>query len=77
MGDVARGIVFDDENMTVAEYMTRWLEDSAKGGLAPRTYHNYRLQIRRHTYEHHDAVSQKRAPPSGKKILTWQRPRIG
>jgi integrase len=28
--------------------MERWLEDSAKGDLAPRTYHNYRLQIRRH-----------------------------
>jgi integrase len=48
MGDAARGIVFDDENMTVSEYMTRWLEDSAKGDLAPRTYHNYRLQIRQH-----------------------------
>jgi integrase len=48
MGDAARGIVFDDENMTVANYMTRWLEDSAKGDLAPRTYHNYRLQIRKH-----------------------------
>jgi len=48
MGDAARGIIFDDENMTVSEYMTRWLEDSAKGDLAPRTYHNYRLQIRQH-----------------------------
>jgi len=48
MGDAARGIIYHDGNMTVSEYMTRWLEDSAKGDLAPRTYHNYRLQIRRH-----------------------------
>lgn len=48
MGDAARGIVFDDENMTVSEYMERWLEDSAKGALGHRAYHNYRLQIRRH-----------------------------
>ena len=34
--------------MTVAQYMEHWLEDSARGDLAPRTYHNYRLQIRRH-----------------------------
>src|SRR5215213_1834358 len=47
MGDAARGI-YCDENQTVAQYMERWLEDSAKGDLAPRTYHNYRLQIRRH-----------------------------
>ena len=43
-----KGIVFDSHGMTVAQYMTRWLEDSARGDLAPRTYHNYRLQIRRH-----------------------------
>ena len=48
MGDAARGIVFDDENMTLGEYVSRWLEDSAKGDLAPRTYHNYKLQVRRH-----------------------------
>jgi integrase len=48
MGDAARGITFDDENMTVSEYMERWLEDSAKGALGHRAYHNYRLQIRRH-----------------------------
>jgi integrase len=48
MGDAARGIVFNDENVTVSEYMTRWLEDSAKGDLGHRAYHNYRLQIRRH-----------------------------
>jgi integrase len=48
MGDSAKGIYFDDENQTVAQYMERWLEDSAKGDLGHRAYHNYRLQIRRH-----------------------------
>jgi len=48
MGDAARGIYFDDENQTVAQYMERWLEDSAKGDLGHRAYHNYRLQIRHH-----------------------------
>jgi integrase len=28
--------------------MERWLEDSARGNLGHRAYHNYRLQIRRH-----------------------------
>ena len=41
-------LTFDDENITVGDYVTRWLEDSAKGDLAPRTYHNYCLQVRRH-----------------------------
>ena len=48
LADRADGLIFDDENMTVGEYVTRWLEDSAKGDLAPRTYGNYRLQVRRH-----------------------------
>jgi integrase len=48
MGDAAKGIYFDDENQTVAQYMEGWLEGSAKGDLGHRAYHNHRLQIRRH-----------------------------
>ena len=48
MGDAAKGVYADDDNMSVSQWMDRWLEDSAKGDLASRTYHNYRLQIRRH-----------------------------
>jgi integrase len=48
MTDADRGLVFDASNQTVSWYMTRWLEDFAKANLAPRTYHNYKLQIREH-----------------------------
>jgi integrase len=48
MGDAARGVVFDAEGATVAAYMERWLEDSARGDLGHRAYANYRLMIRRH-----------------------------
>jgi integrase len=48
MTDADRGLVFDATDQTVAEYMTHWLEDFAKGHLASRTYHNYKLQIREH-----------------------------
>lgn len=48
MTDADRGLIFDASKQTVSEYMVRWLEDFAKSNLAPRTYHNYRLQIRRH-----------------------------
>ena len=48
MGDAAKGIVFDDEKTTVGEFVTRWLEDSAAGDLAPRTLANYWLQVRHH-----------------------------
>ena len=48
MTDADRGLTFDPSNLTVSRYMTRWLEDFARGTLAPRTYHNYKLQIREH-----------------------------
>jgi integrase len=48
MTDADRGLTFDASNQTVSGYMTRWLEDFAKGTIAPRTYHNYKLQIREH-----------------------------
>jgi integrase len=48
MTDADRGLTFDASNQTVSGYMPRWLEDFAKGTIAPRTYHNYRLQIREH-----------------------------
>jgi integrase len=48
MTDADRGLTFDASNQTVSGYMTRWLEDFAKGTIAPRTYHDYRLQIREH-----------------------------
>ena len=42
------GLVFDATNQSVAEYMTRDLEDFAKANLVSVTYHTYRLQIREH-----------------------------
>jgi hypothetical protein len=48
LADRDKGLVFDAGSTTVGEYVTRWLDDSAKGNLAPRSYHNYRLQLRQH-----------------------------
>jgi integrase len=33
MGDVARGIVFDDKNLTVGEYLDHFLEDVQRGSV--------------------------------------------
>ena len=48
MSEVDQSFVFDAGKQTVGEYMVRWLEDFAKADLAPRTYHNYKLQLREH-----------------------------
>jgi integrase len=48
MSDADQGFDFDAGKQSVGGYMVRWLEDFAKADLAPRTYHNYKLQIRKH-----------------------------
>jgi integrase len=48
MSDADQGFVFDASKQTVGGYMVRWLDDFAKADVAPRTYHNYKLQIREH-----------------------------
>jgi len=48
MSDADKGLMFNAGSQTMAEYMNCWTEGSAKGRLALRTYHNYKLQIRQH-----------------------------
>jgi integrase len=44
----ADGIVFEDENMTVGEYLKQWLTDSARGSIRRSTYESYRRQVERY-----------------------------
>ena len=42
------GLVFDSGKLTLAEYMERWLKDSARNRLRPKTYKDYEGLIRVH-----------------------------
>jgi integrase len=64
-----KGLVFDAGSTTVGEYVTRWLEDSAKGDLAPRTYHNYRLQLRQHIIPSIGRVKLSKLSPANVQAL--------
>src|SRR5215217_792060 len=48
MGDVARGIVFDDKNLTVGEYMHRFLEDVQRGSVRESTYSSDKYLVANH-----------------------------
>ncbi len=37
-GDAARGIVYDDENVTVSDYLDRWLFDCVRGTVKEFTF---------------------------------------
>jgi integrase len=63
-GDAARGIVYDDENQTVGEYMTRWLSDSAKHAVKATTHRAYESQIRNHIVPALGKVKLSRLTPA-------------
>lgn len=48
MGDAARGLTYDAENLTVGEYLTRWLSDAVRDTVRQRTYERYEQIVRVH-----------------------------
>jgi integrase len=47
-GDRDDGLIFDAGDLTLQDFLERWLQDSVKGSVSHRTYHNYDSQIRNH-----------------------------
>lgn len=43
-----KGFVFDTDNLTVGEYLDRWLEDSVRGSVKDVTYQSYEQLVRVH-----------------------------
>lgn len=41
-------LVFDAKNQTLADFLDRWLEESVKRNVRPRTLANYRSQVEKH-----------------------------
>ncbi len=48
LADRDGGLVFDAENLTVGEYLDRWLRDSVQGSVRASTYKSYSHQVRRY-----------------------------
>ncbi len=48
MGDAARGIVMDDKNLTVSEYLERFLEDVQRGSVRESTYSRDKYLVTNH-----------------------------
>src|SRR5215204_1438590 len=48
MADRDSGLCFDSENITLSEYMSRWLNDSVKGSVKPKTFESYGWLVRKH-----------------------------
>lgn len=48
VADRADGLVFDDENMTVGEYLDKWLKGSVRGSVRESTFDRYEIAVRVH-----------------------------
>src|SRR5215212_5236834 len=48
LADRNKGLVFDADNLTVGEYLDRWLRDSVQGSVRASTYKSYGQQVRRY-----------------------------
>src|SRR5215210_4835124 len=48
MGDAARGIVVDDKNLTVSDYLDRFLEDVQRGSVRESTYSRDKYLVTNH-----------------------------
>jgi integrase len=47
-GDAARGIVYDDENLTVGKYLDHWLSDSVRGTVRESTFSRDKYLVANH-----------------------------
>jgi integrase len=48
LSDREGGLIFDAGNQTVGDYLERWLNDSVKGSVRPKTFYSYEWLVRRH-----------------------------
>jgi len=48
LAERANGIVYDDENMTVGEYLDSWLKGSVRGSVRQSTFDRYESAVRLH-----------------------------
>jgi len=64
MADADRGLVYDDEGLTLSMYMTRWLEDSVKDSVKTHTYNSYEQITRIHIIPAIGGVKLKNLKPA-------------
>ena len=69
IADADGGLVFDAENMTVGEYLERWLEDSVRGTVRQSTYETTGHMVRPHLVPALGRVKLKTLSPAHVRAL--------
>jgi integrase len=63
MADTDRGLIFDAGNLTVEEYMARWLADSVRDTVRNTTFERYEQITRKHIVPELGRVKLKALTP--------------
>src|SRR5918999_245859 len=63
-GDVARGLVFDADNLKLGEYLDRWLADSVADTVRPTTFERYEQIVRVHIRQALSNLELKNVTPA-------------
>lgn len=63
-GDAARGLVFDDGDLTLGKYLDRWLSDSVRGTVRTTTLERYAELVRLHIKPVVGSVKLKNLSPA-------------
>jgi integrase len=64
LADRANGLVLDDENVTVAEYLDSWLKGSVRGSVRQSTFDCYETAVRVHIKPALGRVKLKKLTPA-------------
>jgi integrase len=64
MADRDGGLTFDAQNLSVREYLTRWLNDSVRGSVKPITFESYERLVRVHVAAQLGRVKLKNLSPA-------------
>lgn len=61
--DLHRGLVADTNRMTVAEFLTQWIQHKEREGIKPNTVQSYRDTVRRYITPHLGRVKLEKLRP--------------
>jgi integrase len=64
LAERADGIVYDDENLTVGEYLDSWLKGSVRGSVRQSTFDRYEIAVRVHIKPALGRVKLKKLSPA-------------
>lgn len=61
--DLHRGLLADTDRMTVAEFLTQWIEHKEREGIKPNTVQSYRDTVRRYITPHLGRIKLEKLRP--------------